>query len=252
VLETDDRDKTRPLAHAAFGNFGKFVIDFVRFPVLTRDEVRKRLVFNQWVELDEVMASKRGAVFVTMHYGVFDLGAAALATYDYPTNAIGDNYGYPRMDDIIHNSRRAMGIKIIPADKVSMGVFRALKRGEILAMLIDVAPPGTEVAVDFMGARAEVSSVPARLALRTGAWVVPALILRGPERDSLIRPILDTRSLRTFEKTGDEERDVREMTRRIMASLEKTLRAHPEQWLIFHRVWPDEPVPVPANLLSGV
>jgi KDO2-lipid IV(A) lauroyltransferase len=239
VLETEDRATTSPLAHEAFRNFGKFVIDFVRFPVLTKEEVRKRLVFHQWAELDEVMASKRGAIFVTMHYGVFDLGAAALATYDYPTNAIGENYGYHRMDGIIHDSRRELGIKIIPADKVSMGVFRALKRGEILAMLIDVAPPGTEVAVDFMGARAEVSSIPARLALRTGAWVVPALILRGPERDNLIRPILDTRSLRTFERTGDEERDVREMTRRIMASIEKTLRQHPEQWLIFRPVWPE-------------
>ena len=67
-------------------------------------------------------------------------------------------------------------------------MFRALKRGEILAMLIDVPPPGTEITVDFMGAPAEVSSVPARVALRTGAWVVPAMILRGPERDEIDPP----------------------------------------------------------------
>jgi KDO2-lipid IV(A) lauroyltransferase len=205
LLQTDDRAATGRLARAAFRNFGKFVIDFVRFPVLTKDEVRKRLVFNQWVELDEAMASKRGLILVTMHYGVFDLGAAALATYGYPTNAIVDNYGYARMDELIHSSRREMGINVIPADKVSMGVFRALKRGEILAMLVDVAPPG--------------------------------LVVRGPERDELIRPILDTQALRSFEQTGDEERDVREMTRRIMAALEKPLRQHPEQWFIFHRLW---------------
>ena len=239
VLGTTDRRRVDPVARQAFRNFGKFVIDFVRFPVITREEVRRRLVFHQWVELDEVMASKRGMIIVTMHYGAFDLGAASLATYDYPTNAIGENYGYHKMDEIIHNSRRELGMKVIPSDKVTAGVFRALKRGEILAMLIDVPPPGTAIAVDFLGARAEVSSIPARVALRTGAWVVPCMVLRGPERDELVRPFLDTRSLRNFEETGDEERDVREMTQRIMASFESKLREHPEQWFIFRPVWPE-------------
>ena len=239
VLGTTDRERTRPLAHEAFRNFGKFVIDFVRFPVLTKEEVRKRLVFKQWAELDEVVASKRGAIMVTMHFGAYDLGAAALGAYDIETFGVAESFGYHRMDDLIINSRRQMGMNFIPRDKVTVGVFRAIKRGGMLAMLIDVAPPGTEVSVDFMGGRAEVSSVPARLALRTGAWVVPSLIIRGPESDELIRPILDTRSLRNFEPTGDEERDVREMTKRIMASYERTLRQYPEQWLIFRRIWPE-------------
>jgi KDO2-lipid IV(A) lauroyltransferase len=245
---TGSRDGRRndALARRSFRNFGKFVIDFIRFPVLTKDEVRRRLVFHQWAELDEVMASKRGAIFVTMHYGVFDLGAAALATYGYPTNAIGENYGYHRMNDIIHNSRRALGIKVIPADKVTVGVFRALKRGEILAMLIDLAPPGTEITVDFMGGSVEVSSIPARIALRTGAWIVPGLILRGPEKDELIRPILDTQSLRNLIPGGDVERDVKFATERIMASYESLLKQHPEQWLAFRPLWKEKPELAPV------
>ncbi len=251
VLATAGGVKTGSLAHQAFKNFGKFVIDFVRFPTITKPEVRRRLVFDQWVELDEVMASGRGAIFVTMHYGVFDLGAAALATYGYPTNAIGENYGYHRMNEIIHSSRRELGLQVIPADKVTAGVFRALKRGEILAMLIDVASAGTEVTVDFLGAPAEVSSIPARIARRTGAWIVPALVLRGPERDDIIRPVLDTSSLRSIKRTDDEEQDVREITRRIMASLGAMLERHPEQWFIFTDVWPQDGVKLPAELLSG-
>jgi KDO2-lipid IV(A) lauroyltransferase len=238
VLGRSDRERTRPLAREAFRNFGKFVIDFVRFPVLTKEEIRRRLVFHQWVELDEVMASKRGMIIVTMHFGAYDLGAAALGAYDYETFGVAESYGYHRMDELIITSRRQMGMNFIPNDKVTVGVFRAIKRGGILAMLIDVAPAGTEVTVDFMGARADVSSVPARVALRTGAWVVPVMVLRGPERDDIIRPVLDTQALRNFERSGDEERDVQEMTRRIMASYEAVLRQHPEQWLIFRRIWP--------------
>jgi len=237
VLGSDDRRQVDAVARRAFRNFGKFVIDFIHFPVMSREEVRRRLVFHQWPELDEVMASKRGMLIVTMHYGVYDLGGAALAAYDYPTNAIGENYGYKKMDRLIHGSRERLGMKVIPVERVGPGVFRALKRGEILALAIDVPAPDQTILVDFLGAPAEVSSTPARIALRTGAWVVPAIVFRGPESDSLIRPILDTRSVR-YEPTGDEERDVYALTRLIMASFERHIREHPEQWFIFRRVWP--------------
>jgi KDO2-lipid IV(A) lauroyltransferase len=237
VLQSDDRARVDNVAHRAFRNFGKFVIDFIHFPTMTREEVRRRLVFDQWVELDEVANSGRGAIIVTMHFGIWDLGAAALAAYDYKINAVGDNYGYSRMDAIIHDSRRKLGVTIFPVDRAAFSAVRAIKRGEMLAMLIDVPSQDDAIVVDFLGAPAEVSSAPARLALRTGAWVVPAVVLRGPERDTIIRPHLDVRGA-GYQSTGDEEADVRELTQRIMRSFEPHIRAHPEQWYIFRPMWP--------------
>ncbi len=237
VLGSDDKREVDAVARRAFRNFGKFVIDFIHFPIITRREVRRRLVFSQWKDLDEAMSSGRGVLIVTSHFGIWDLGAAALAVYGYPVNAIADTFSYPKMNDLVHGSRERLAMKVIPMDRVGPGVFRALKRGEILAMLIDAPAPGQEITVDFLGAPAEVSAVPARIALRTGAWVVPAMVLRGPERDNIIRPIIDVRSAR-YEPTGDEERDVRALTRLIMGSLERFVSDHPEQWYIFHPVWP--------------
>jgi KDO2-lipid IV(A) lauroyltransferase len=102
-------------------------------------------------------------------------------------------------------------------------------------MLIDVPSPDFTVRVPFFGAPAEVSSAPARIALRTGAWVVPAVVLRGPEDPAIIRPIIDI-GLR-YESTGNEEEDVYRLTALIMASLERNIRRYPEQWFIFRRMW---------------
>jgi KDO2-lipid IV(A) lauroyltransferase len=238
ALDSTDRREVDAVARRAFRNFGKFVIDFIRFPVISAGEVRRRLVFHQWEELDEVMASKRGMLIVTLHFGVFDLGGAALAAYGYPTNPIIENYGYEKMDRLIHGSRERLRLKVIPADRrAAAGAFRALKRGEIVALLIDIPPPGQEITVDFLGAPAVVSAAPARLALRTGAWIVPVMVYRGPESDMFTRPIFETRAVR-YEPTGDEERDVLAMTRQIMAAFEPHIRAHPEQWFIFRSLWP--------------
>ena len=242
VLGSSDRRQIDAVARRAFRNFGKFVIDFIHFPVMSRQEVRHRLVFSQWADLDEVAHSGRGVLIVTMHFGIWDLGAAALAAYDYPVNGIVDSFRYPKMNELVHGSRERLGMKIIPMDRVGPSVFRALRRGEILAMLIDVPAPEQTILVEFLGAPAEVSSVPARIALRTGAWVVPAVVLRGPERDTIIRPIIDVRTAR-YEPTGDEERDVYALTRLIMSTFEPYVRKHPEQWYIFRRVWPALPQP---------
>ena len=141
------------------------------------------------------------------------------------------------MDELIHSSRENLGMKIIPRERAGIGVLRALKRGEILAMLIDVPDPDQTVVVDFLGAPAEVSDVPARIALRTGAWVVPAAVLRGPQRDTIIRPIIDTQTAR-YEATGDEKRDILALTQLIMRALERFVLEHPEQWYIFRSMWP--------------
>jgi Kdo2-lipid IVA lauroyltransferase/acyltransferase len=238
VLGTNDRSSIEAVARSAFRSFGKFVIDFIHFPATTREEVHRRLVFSQWTDLDEATSSGRGAIIVTMHVGSWDLGAAALAAYDYPINVVVDTFEHPGMNDLIQGSRKKLGARVIPMERAALGALRALKRGEILAMLIDVPVPGQEITVDFFGAPAEVSSAPARVALRTGAWVIPALVGRGPRDDSVIRPRIDVRGAR-YQPTGDEERDVRALTRLIMGSFETMLRSQVDQWYLFHTLWPN-------------
>ncbi len=127
-----------------------------------------------------------------------------------------------------------------------------VNRGEMLAMLVDIAARDAGgMRVEFFDAPALVSSAPARIALRTNAWVLPAVVLRGPEDDMIIRPIIDP-SLRDFTPSGDEARDVHDLTRLIMRSMEQTIRAYPGQWFIFRRMWARKATaPAPARPVPG-
>lgn len=238
VLGSSDPARIDAVARGSFRNFGKYVIDFIHFPAITRDEVRSRLRFDQFDELNEAVASGRGLLVVTMHFGNWDLGAAALAACDYPVHAIAETFGYPPMNALVQGSRARLGMHVIRGDRVGPAVFRTLRRGDMLAMLIDIAPGDTSaIDVEFFGAPARVSSAPARLALRTGAWVLPAIVIRGPRDDREIRPVIDF-SLRDYSPSGDEATDVRDLTRRIVAALEKPIAQHPDQWFIFRPLWP--------------
>jgi KDO2-lipid IV(A) lauroyltransferase len=235
VLGSDDKRYVDSVARDAFRKFGNYVVDFIHFPMVTREEIRRRLAFDQWDDMNKVAGFERGVLIVTIHFGNWDHGAAALAAYGYPVNAIADTFQYPKMNQLVQGSREKLGMKIIPKEKAGLKVFRALRRGEMLAMLIDVPEPDSTIYVPFFGAPAEVSSAPARIALRTGARVMPAVVVRGPEDPAVIRPIIDVGL--QYEATGDEEEDVRRLTALIMASLERQIRRYPDQWFIFRRMW---------------
>jgi lauroyl/myristoyl acyltransferase len=247
-----DPRQIEAMARRSFRNFGKYVVDFIHFPAMSRDEVRRRLRFDQYDELNAAAGSGRGVLIVTLHFGNWDLGAAALAAHDYPVHAIAETFRYGPMNDLVQGSRARLGMHVIGRERVGPAVFRALRRGEMLAMLIDIADKdaGT-VEAEFFGEPAVVSSAPARLALRTGAWVVPSIVLRGPRDDLDIRPIIDT-SLGDYAPSGDEAADVRDLTRLILASLEKPIAAHPDQWFIFRPLWRNAQAAATAPAHAGV
>jgi Kdo2-lipid IVA lauroyltransferase/acyltransferase len=236
VLQSNDARYVDAVARRTFRNFGKYIVDFIHFPVITAEEVRRRLRFDQWDDLNAATASGRGLIIATLHFGNWDLGAASLAAYGYPINAIAETFRYGPMNQLVQGSRSKLGMKVIGHDRLGPTLFRALRRGEMLAMLVDVASDDVATRVEFFDAPALVSSAAARVALRTNAWVLPAVVLRGPEDDLEIRPIIDF-SLRDFKPTGDEPRDVAELTRLIMQSMEPIIRRYPDQWFIFRRMW---------------
>ncbi len=236
VLGTSDMKVIEPVARRCLRNFGKYVVDFIHFHTMDRQEVRDRIVFNHHDEVREAFDEGHGIIFVTLHFGNWDMGAAGLAAHGYPVNVIAETFEYDPMNALVQGTRRHLGMEIIPMEKIGPGVMRALHRGELLALLIDVPQPGSTVTVDFFGVPTDVPSGPARIALQTGARVVPAGLVRVEGQDKMIRPVLDF-SLR-FSHTADRDTDIRDLTQKIMSSLERLIRQYPDQWFRFQPMWP--------------
>jgi KDO2-lipid IV(A) lauroyltransferase len=228
-------EKQAPAAgRRVFRNFARYVIDFYQLPSLSRDALCRRIEFHDWRNLNEALRPGGGGIFVTLHLGQAELGAGALAAYGHPPHAIAETLDYKPMDDFIQGLRRDLGMKVIPANRAKIGVLRCLSRGETLCLMADVVPPGDGVMVDFFGAPAEFSSAPARIAIRTGARVMPGVVARAADDRKKLLPCIDF-DLR-YETTGDEEADVRALTQEIARSLEGFVRRFPDQWFAFRQI----------------
>ncbi|HEY7268187.1 MAG TPA: lysophospholipid acyltransferase family protein [Dehalococcoidia bacterium] len=237
-IVTGDDAEARAAARCAFRNYGRYIIDLFQMPALGREAMRSRTDFHAWDALDTVIAEGKGTIFVTMHFGQWETGAACLSAGGRRLNVIARTLEFEPINEMVKGFRQAMGMKIIPAERAGLESFRCLSRNEVLGMLIDMVDPGDGVLVDFLGGKAEMSSAPARIALRTGARIVPAVILRDDARGPRYIPIMDADLLP--EPTGSEERDAMALTQRIASFFEDIIRRYPDQWFAFKPVWPSK------------
>ncbi len=231
VIEGDEAHARR-LARASFANYAIYLVDFLRFTSVTAEEVRQRVVFNEWDRL-EAERSGNGIVFVTLHFGNWDLGAAAVAEHGIPISVIADTFGDPRLNDLVLRARRHLGMEILAAERMGPSILRALRRNDVVAMLIDVPQEGQGVPVKFFDGPIAVADGPARIALRTGASVVAVMLPRIGRSERVAGQIQPVR----FTPSGDHEHDVRELTQATMHALEGMVRQHPDQWYIFRNLW---------------
>lgn len=237
VLGRDRTDpEVRKKTKAAFRYYGLYVADFLRLPLFSAEELERRLKFTGWEHLDEALAAGKGVIFVTAHVGNWDVGAALFARRGYPVSAVAETFHPLKVNDLVQGHRLQHGMKVIPLENAARKVLGALRKNEILGLLIDRPSPEAGVRVNFFGGLTEVPAGPALLALKTGAKLLSGVIVRNP--DHTYSGFLNAHF--EVELTGDLSTDIRLLTQRIMDSMEAFIREYPEQWFIFRKMWPDD------------
>lgn len=233
VLGTRDRAAVDRAGRASLAGYLRYVVDFMS---LQRNGWQPpRLVGEEaFAELDRLLARGKGAVVVCMHYGNWDAGAAAAAARGYPVAVVAESLGDPRLDEEVLGTREQLGMQVIRLERAGPSMVRALRRNGLLALLIDRPVPGEGVAVEFFGEEVQVPAGPARLALATGAALVPVAFRRlDGEGDAFA--IEGDFSIVPCENGSDG--CVRELTQRVMRAHERFIRAEPTQWYMFRELW---------------
>lgn len=240
-----DRDVARAAARRSFRNYGRYLVDFVRAPKIEPGAALEKVRFDRWDAIEQAMRDGRGVIFVLMHFGNWDMGGPALAQRGYKVNVIAQTFSHDALNDAVVAARQVLGMNVIPAEHAAMGIVRALKRGEILGILIDRPMEEGGVEAPFFGSPVTVPAGPAWIALRTGARVLPAALVRARDTEDVTLALVDLDVAVT--RSGDRHRDVQALTRRILEAHERFIRAYPDQWFMFRPMWPASRQAKPAG-----
>jgi KDO2-lipid IV(A) lauroyltransferase len=231
-------DKTgediKRIAVGAFRSYGICISEFLWFPRLTPERLRKLVrIIN--VDLAAAAHSRgKGVVFVSGHFGNWELSALASAHFTgYPMTIIVQNQRNRLVNEVINRYRCIWGNSVVPMESSAREILRNLSEAQAVGILADQSAPTEGIYVDFFGRPAATHDGPAIFSLRTGAPIVIGFLVRQTNG----RYELTYEEISSSDLDDYSERNVAELTRRHVAVLEKYVRQYPDQWLWMHRRW---------------
>ncbi|HLJ36423.1 MAG TPA: lysophospholipid acyltransferase family protein [Ktedonobacteraceae bacterium] len=230
------------LAYASWRNYGRYAADFMNFANMAAEDIESSVLdvtegASCWqTYLEQAKQAGRGIIFVSAHFGNWDMAGAILARY-ITFSAIAETFTDGRLNTLLQNQRKEKGIAIIPLEGSPRRILRTLQQNQVVGLLVDrpvTQQQGTPIR--FFGRTTYVPGGTAALALKSGAAILPGYVWYGPRNQMLLRafpPIFP-------QSSGDRDSDIATVTQRIYDSLEEMVRAWPTQWYMFRQFWPTE------------
>jgi KDO2-lipid IV(A) lauroyltransferase len=229
----------RRLLIGCFENLGRLLAIFSHF---TRSNDAKLASLIQPAGLDHLVAAKergRGVILFTGHVGAWELTSFGLSMLGHPLSFLVRRIDNPKIEELIDRMRSHRGNRSIDKRFAAREMLKILQAGGTLGILVDLNTLHREaIFVDFFDIPAATTFMVAKLALRTGAEVLPVF---APWDKSTRKFILKVGPALSFEATGEEQEDVRRLTQSFTKVVEDYVRRYPDQWLWIHRRWKTRP-----------
>ena len=240
---TKSTQEKRRIACSAFQTFARSFLGLFWASRLDR------ATLEQIVEVDAdslrmveaARARGKGIVFVPFHFGEWETLGVATALLGFPMTIVMEPTGNLRLAPIFERLRGCGGNRIIPQRHAMPKLLKALKRGEPVALLIDLnaLPHRGGIWLEFFGKPVFGFTSAAALARHTGAAIIGGVAYPLP--DGRVRIVYGPEI--PCAATGDEKMDLRATSQQCLRYCEEFIRRNPEYWLWLYRRWKFRPAP---------
>ena len=237
------RKEKKRILRGVFISLGRLLAEFTLFPRYTKENVSRTVIYEGFQNFAEAHARGKGVVFLTAHFGGWEISSFIHSLHGYPMNIVVRPLDNPLLNDLVDGYRTLHGNRSFSKQDYARGLLKALRKGEIIGILMDTnMTPPQGAFVDFFGVPACTATGIARVALHTDAAVVPAFCVWDKplgKYKMCFEPAIK------LVRSGDDEADAIANTAAFTKVIERYATKYPDQWLCVHRRWktrpPDEP-----------
>jgi len=237
-------------------------MEFYKLATLTRENVGKHVTMEGIEHVEKALASGKGAVLVHMHFGSKQFPLVALGLNGYPVTQVGYRDTSAGDYSFIHRQvHLRLRLKIearFKAKHVHLGEFmrplyRCLQNNELLMIAGDGIGgrrnPGLNyLPIPFLGRQMLFPPGPARLALSTGAPLIPVFCVQEDGKwhyRVLFEPPIEQQD------TGNQQLDVLANIGCIAKAFERYIKRHPDHWMFWEEFTEGNLIPAGAQCCSG-
>ncbi len=233
IAKLGEGKDVKGIARLAFKNFGKYVAEIIKIYYGLGRNIIDNIEIKGIEHYHKARSKNRGVIFITGHCGNWELMAIAFGLKVDNISVVARKQNNPYLNRLIEKIRSKYGNKVIYKKGALKRLFYELNEKRNVGILMDQAVLKEEgYIVDFLGRPAWTTKVPALLARKTGAAVMPAFII-SEGRKHIIN-IYPEVAPSNFE---DKELALIEDTKRYSAFIENYIKSHPTEWLWIHRRW---------------
>lgn len=199
--------------------FGEGIIESVTIEGLEHFEAAKR--------------KGKGVLFITGHCGNWELIGIAVSVKFASLAVVVRPLNNPYLNRLVEKVRKRYGNRVINKKGALRPVMQTLKKNETVGILMDQAViPEEGYVIDFLGRGAWTTKMPALIARKTGAAVLPAFIHRTKKGHAMrIYPEIE------LSPESEREKAFQEDTKKFSSYIETYIREYPAEWLWIHRRW---------------
>ena len=233
------QEERRQMIKGCFSSLGRVLGLFSQLSTRSRDQLRSLIDAEGVHHLEAAKAEGNPVILFTAHLGAWELTSFGLSLLGHPFSFLVRRIDNPEVEKLVDKVRIRFGNQTMDKLAAARSMVRLLRARQPLGLLFDLNALDDEaIFVNFFGVPASTNFITAKLALRTGAIIVPVF---APWDAKKRKFLLQVKPVVVGEVTGDEEADVRRLTERLSLIIENEIRAYPDQWLWIHKRWKTRP-----------
>jgi KDO2-lipid IV(A) lauroyltransferase len=199
------------------------------------EDLSSHVTFQNREVIDALLDEGRGIIFVSAHFGNWELGGAALSSLITPVSSIYKEFSSSEFDPYLLEARTNHRMKLAEKNGALKHIAKALRANRSILLMIDQASNArTGVKIDFFGHSTYQSSTPAQLAHKFNTPIVGVYITSHDEKEYIVR------FEKPIEVKNNNEEGVLEATQAQANDLEKIIRTYPKLWFWCHKRWKGE------------
>jgi KDO2-lipid IV(A) lauroyltransferase len=212
-----------------FINFARAMVDFFRLAFISKKKLIGDVKCIGFENTLKALALKRGCVLITLHLGNWDYAGAYLAARNIPMSALVEETE-SEMFDLYTQHREKTGMKTFSLARAGYAFLDTIKNNRVLAILADRDIMKSGITIGFFSGKRKIPAGLAEIIIKKKLPVLFAYMVFNPHHNAhryvgFIEPPL------VFEGT------VHEFNRLLVKKYETFIRAHPDQWFVFHPEW---------------
>lgn len=233
VLRVPPKDVPDALMRASLASYARYWREAFRLPSMDLSELGRELQDSAIGDdnIDAALALGRGVVCALPHSGNWDIAGVWLAQSHGTFTTVAERLKPESLYRRFIAYRESLGFEVLPLSGGERPAFDVLcdrlRDNRVVCLMADRDLTRTGVQVDFFGEPTRMPAGPAKLAVATGAALLPVHVyFEGDGWRFDIAPPLDC--------TGG---DVQAITQLLADHFEKNIAAHPEDWHMMQPQW---------------